>query len=78
LPQGACEKERQVDRVRAEVLLDDDVPLSARKGKVIVRSGKGETSREIPLLDAGVEQQPADGSVAGEGAFDGAQVARFC
>jgi hypothetical protein len=31
--------------------LDDDVPLSARKGKVIVRSGKGETSREIPLLD---------------------------
>ncbi|MBB2914037.1 integrase/recombinase XerC [Streptosporangium becharense] len=30
---------------------DDDVPLSARKGKVIVRSGKGETSREIPLLD---------------------------
>ncbi|GII43210.1 hypothetical protein Pph01_82130 [Planotetraspora phitsanulokensis] len=30
---------------------DDDVPLSARKGKLIVRSGKGETSREIPLLD---------------------------
>ena len=30
---------------------DDDVPLSARKGKVIVRSSKGETSREIPLLD---------------------------
>ncbi|WTD59138.1 hypothetical protein OHA77_40875 [Streptosporangium sp. NBC_01639] len=30
---------------------DDDVPLSARKGKVIVRSGKGETSREVPLLD---------------------------
>ncbi|WP_312898087.1 tyrosine-type recombinase/integrase [Actinomadura kijaniata] len=25
--------------------------MSARKGKVIVRSGKGETSREIPLLD---------------------------
>jgi integrase/recombinase XerC len=27
------------------------VPLSARKGKVIVRSGKGGDSREIPLLD---------------------------
>ena len=30
---------------------DDDVPLSARKGKVIVRAGKGGDSREIPLLD---------------------------
>ncbi len=27
------------------------MPLSARKGKVIVRSGKGGDSREIPLLD---------------------------
>lgn len=27
----------------------DDVPLSARKGLVIVRSGKGDTYREIPL-----------------------------
>ncbi|MEU6413254.1 tyrosine-type recombinase/integrase [Microbispora sp. NPDC046933] len=35
----------------AELVALDDVPLSARKGKVIVRSGKGETSREIPLLD---------------------------
>ncbi|WP_433258540.1 tyrosine-type recombinase/integrase [Streptosporangium sp. CA-135522] len=38
-------------RIAELVALDDDVPLSARKGKVIVRSGKGETSREIPLLD---------------------------
>ena len=29
----------------------DDVPLSARKGKVIVRAGKGGDSREVPLLD---------------------------
>jgi integrase len=36
-------------RIAELVALDDDVPLSARKGKVIVRSGKGETSREIPL-----------------------------
>jgi integrase/recombinase XerC len=28
-----------------------DVPLSARKSKVIVRHGKGGDSREIPLLD---------------------------
>ncbi|REF00662.1 tyrosine-type recombinase/integrase [Thermomonospora umbrina] len=39
-------------RIAELVALDDnDVPLSARKGKVIIRSGKGETSREIPLLD---------------------------
>jgi site-specific recombinase XerD len=39
-------------RVSELVALDtDDVPLSARKGKVIVRSGKGGDSREIPLLD---------------------------
>ncbi|MEV4383936.1 integrase [Streptosporangium sp. NPDC049644] len=31
-------------RIAELVALDDDVPLSARKGKVIVRSGKGETS----------------------------------
>ncbi|GAA0851376.1 hypothetical protein GCM10009525_77180 [Streptosporangium amethystogenes subsp. fukuiense] len=30
---------------------DNDVPLSARKGKIIVRSGKGESSHEVPLLD---------------------------
>ncbi|MFF7944813.1 tyrosine-type recombinase/integrase [Nocardia gamkensis] len=29
----------------------EDVPLSVRKGKVFVRVGKGEDSREIPLLD---------------------------
>ncbi|MGS2644576.1 hypothetical protein [Streptosporangium sp. LJ11] len=39
------------DRIAELVALDDDVPLSARKGKVIVRSGKGDTSREIPLPD---------------------------
>ncbi|MCW2904988.1 MAG: phage integrase family protein [Streptosporangiaceae bacterium] len=39
-------------RIAELVALDDkDVPLSARKGKVIVRSGKGESSREVPLLD---------------------------
>jgi site-specific recombinase XerD len=39
-------------RIAELVALDDnDVPLSARKGKVIVRSGKGEDSREVPLLD---------------------------
>lgn len=27
----------------------DDIPISARKGKVIVRTGKGDTYREIPL-----------------------------
>jgi integrase/recombinase XerC len=27
------------------------VPLSARKGRVIVRAGKGGDFREIPLLD---------------------------
>jgi integrase/recombinase XerC len=29
----------------------DDVPLSARKGRVMVRAGKGGDSREVPLLD---------------------------
>jgi site-specific recombinase XerC len=39
-------------RVDELVSLDEgDVPLSARKGKVIVREGKGGDSREIPLLD---------------------------
>ena len=39
-------------RVSELVALDmDDVPLSARKGKVIVRSGKGGNSREVPLVD---------------------------
>ena len=28
---------------------EDDVVMSARKGKVIVRSGKGDTYREVPL-----------------------------
>ncbi|GAA4932012.1 integrase/recombinase XerC [Nonomuraea thailandensis] len=44
-------------RVAELVALDvDDVPLSARKGKVIVRNGKGETSREVPLLDVTVRE----------------------
>ncbi|MGW3353267.1 tyrosine-type recombinase/integrase [Nonomuraea rubra] len=44
-------------RVAELVALDvDDVPLSARKGKVIVRNGKGETSREVPLLDTTVRE----------------------
>lgn len=39
-------------RVSELVALDvEDLPLSARKGKVLVRAGKGEDSREIPLLD---------------------------
>jgi site-specific recombinase XerC len=39
-------------RVEELVSLDeDDVPLSARKGKVIVREGKGGDSREIPVVD---------------------------
>lgn len=42
-------------RVSELVDLDvDDVPISARKGMVRVRSGKNETSREVPLLDASV------------------------
>ncbi|MGP3919063.1 tyrosine-type recombinase/integrase [Nonomuraea sp. 10N515B] len=44
-------------RIAELVALDEtDVPLSARKGKVIVRNGKGETSREVPLLDATVRE----------------------
>jgi integrase/recombinase XerC len=40
-------------RVAELVALDvDDVPLSARKGKVIVRNGKGETSREVGKFPA--------------------------
>jgi site-specific recombinase XerD len=47
-------------RVDELVSLDEgDVPLSARKGKVIVREGKGGGSREIPLVD-----QAARASVA--------------
>jgi hypothetical protein len=39
-------------RLSEPVCLDeDDVPLSARKGKVIVRAGKGGDWREIPLMD---------------------------
>ena len=48
-------------RVDELVSLDeDDVPLSARKGKVIVRSGKGGDSREIPLLDQVVRSSVAE------------------
>lgn len=39
-------------RVEELVSLDEqDVPLSARKGKVIVREGKGGDSREVPVVD---------------------------
>ncbi|MEU4331965.1 tyrosine-type recombinase/integrase [Nonomuraea dietziae] len=54
---GHLRERRAYSGVRIAELIaldDDDVPLSARKGKVIVRSGKGETSREIPLLDGTV------------------------
>ncbi|MEW9556381.1 tyrosine-type recombinase/integrase [Nonomuraea sp. NPDC050783] len=48
-------------RVAELVALDvADVPLSARKGKVLVRNGKGETSREVPLLDATVREAVKD------------------
>ncbi|MEU4546915.1 tyrosine-type recombinase/integrase [Nonomuraea dietziae] len=48
-------------RVAELVALDAaDVPLSARKGKVVVRNGKGETSREVPLLDATVREAVKD------------------
>jgi site-specific recombinase XerC len=48
-------------RISELVALDDhDVPLSARKGKVIVRSGKGESSREVPLLDTIARESVAD------------------
>ncbi|WP_433445455.1 tyrosine-type recombinase/integrase [Nonomuraea sp. CA-141351] len=44
-------------RVAEPVALDvADVPLSAHTGKVIVRNGKGETSREVPLLDTTVRE----------------------
>ena len=46
------------------------LPLRRERDAVVVRSD------ELGDPDAGVEQQPADGAVAGEGAaFDGAQVA---
>jgi hypothetical protein len=34
---------------RLVALDEEDVPISARKGKVIVRSGKGDRFREVPL-----------------------------
>lgn len=37
-----------------------DVPLSARKGRVIVREGKGGTSRTVPLTDASARAALAD------------------
>ena len=40
----------------------DDVFVSARKGKVIVRSGKGETYREVPLM--GEVREALDGWLA--------------
>jgi integrase/recombinase XerC len=48
-------------RVSELVALDvEDLPLSARKGKVLVRAGKGEDSREIPLLDPTARHALAD------------------
>lgn len=39
-------------RVDEQVSLDDgDAPPSARRGKVIVREGKGGDSGEVPLMD---------------------------
>jgi site-specific recombinase XerD len=44
-------------RISELVALDvEDVPLSARKGRVLVRSGEGEISREIPLTDPTARQ----------------------
>jgi integrase/recombinase XerC len=36
------------------------VPLSARKGKVIVREGKGGDSREVPLVDQAARASAAE------------------
>lgn len=48
-------------RVAELVALDEEeVPLSARKGKVIVRAGKGGDSREIPLLDPAARASVAE------------------
>ena len=48
-------------RVSELAALDvDDVPLSARKGKVIVRSGKGGSSREVPLVDPSARAAQAE------------------
>jgi hypothetical protein len=50
---------------------NDDLAFARRERDVVVVQ-----SDELGDPDAGVEQQPADGAVAGEGAaFDGAQVA---
>lgn len=44
-------------RVAETVALDvDDVPLSERKGVVLIRHGKGGKPREVPLGDAGAIQ----------------------
>lgn len=48
-------------RIAELVALDDtDVPLSARKGKVIVRSGNSEASREVPLTSAAARASIAE------------------
>lgn len=47
-------------RVSELVALDTgDVPLSARKGKVIVRAGKNDDSRTVPLTDASAREAVA-------------------
>ncbi len=55
----------------------DDAPVSARKGKVIVRLGKGQTYREVPLnvevrnaLTAWVEDRSKDFPQHGYGQYD--------
>lgn len=48
-------------RVDELASLDEgDVPLSARKGKVIVREGKGGDSREVPLVDQAARSSVAE------------------
>jgi integrase/recombinase XerC len=47
-------------RVSELVALDvEDVPLSARKGKVIVRAGKNDDARTVPLTDASAREAVA-------------------
>ena len=47
-------------RVSERVALDmEDVPLSARKGRVIVRAGKNDATRTVPLADASAREAVA-------------------
>jgi site-specific recombinase XerC len=61
-------------RLAELVALDvDDVRVSARKGLVIVRSGKGDAYREVPL-NALVHQSSRSGSASGRSARRTARV----